>query len=338
MKKLTTIIAVIFTVIALTGCFEPPYTPPTGSDANVAVYVLNSAATSISVIDLEEDSVYNNVALVGMWPNQLVYRDAKLYCVNSGSNNIMIWDVATWTAETPILLGDNNNPMNMVFYNEDVAYVACSGSNAVLKIDMSTKSVVKTMPAGVGCTGIAIANDKVYTANTGYVGWDVPYLTGTVSVFNAVTGNSITTIDVATNPQSIDTDATGKVHVMCTGDYGATMWGKISVIDPARDEVSATYSLGESAPGMVAIDKVGNIGYGAVWGMGAVAYSTTDGTVTSDVFAGHGGSGILYFDGLWISDWDADKVYKYSSSGTVIDSFAVGDSPSALAFRNDPQD
>ena len=338
MKKLTTIIAVIFTVIALTGCFEPPYTPPTGADANVAVYVLNSAATSISVIDLEVESVYNNVALVGMWPNQLVYHDAKLYCVNSGSNNIMIWDVATWTAETPIALGADNNPMNMVFYSDDVAYVACSVSNAVLKIDMTTKTVVDTMPAGVGCTGIAIENDKVYTANTGYNGWGNPYLTGTVSVFNAITGDSVTTIDVATNPQSIDTDATGKLHVMCTGDYGVTMSGNVSVIDPTTDAVTATYSLGTAAPGSISIDKVNNIGYGGVWGMGVVAYNTTNGTVTNDSFAGHGGSGLMYFDGVWISDWDADKVYKYSGAGTVIDSFAVGDSPAALAFRNDPQD
>lgn len=338
MKKLTVILAVIFTVIALTGCFKPPYTPPTGADANVAVYVLNSAATSISVIDIEEDSVYNNVATVGMWPNQLVYCDGKLYCVNSGSNNIMIWDVATWVAETPIALGENNNPMNMVFYGDDVAYVACSASNAVLKVDMITKTVIDTMPAGVGCTGIGIANDKVYTANTGYNGWGNPYLTGTVSVFNAVTGDSITTIDVATNPQSIDIDALGNIHVMCTGDYGVTMSGNVSVINPTTDLVTATYSLGSAGPGSISIDKVGNIGYGGVWGAGAVAYNTTNGTVTDASFAGHGGSGIMFFDGVWISDWDADKVYKYSTAGTVIDSFAVGDSPSAMAFKNDPQD
>jgi len=338
MKKLAVIFTVIFAVIALTGCFEPPYTPPTGADANVAVYVLNSAATSISVIDLEEDSVYNNVATVGTWPNQLVYRDGKLYCVNSGSNNIMIWDVSTWIAETPIALGEGNNPMNMVFYDDDVAYVACSMSNAVLKIDMATKTVAATMPAGTGCTGIAIANDKVYAANTGYNGWGEPYLPGTVTVFNAESGDSITTINVSTNPQAIDIDATGKLHVVCTGDYGTSSWGAISVIDPSTDAVTDTYDLGYSSPGSIQIDDLNNVGFCGAWGMGAVAYNTTNGTVTNATFAGHGGSGILYFDGVWLSDWDADKVYKYNNAGTVIDSFAVGDSPAALAFRNNPQE
>lgn len=337
MKKLTVIIAVIITVIALTGCFGPPYTPPVGADANVAVYVLNSAATSISVIDLEEDSVYNNVAVVGMWPNQLVYRDGKVYCVNSGSNNITIYDVATWVAEAPIALGDGNNPMNMVFYSDDVAYVACSVSGAVLKIDMTTKTVARTMNAGPGCTGIAIANDQVYASNTGYVSWDQPYLPGTVNVYNAVNGDSVTVIDVALNPQSISEDATGNLHVVCTGDWGATASGTISVINPLTDAVTATYALG-STPGSVTIDIVNNVGYCGVWGAGAIAYNTTNGTVTNATFAGHGGSGILYFDGVWISDWDADKVYKYNSTGTAVDSFAVGDSPSALAFRNNPQE
>lgn len=336
MKKLTVIFAVIFAVIALTGCFEPPYTPPTGSDANVAVYVLNSGGSSISVIDLEEDSVYNNVATVGQYPNQLVYRDGKLYCVNSGSDNIMIWDVATWTPETPVALGEGNNPMKMVFYSDEVAYVTCLFTNSVLKVDMTTKSVTRTMSAGVGCTGIAIANDKVYATNSGYV-WGSPYLPGTVNVYNAISGDSVTVIDVATNPQDIAVDASGNLHVVCTGDYGATMSGNISVIDPETDVVTSTYAIGGS-PGGIAIDPINNKGFGSVWGGGAIAYNTTNGTVLDAAFAGHGGSGIMYFDGVWLSDWSAGKVYKYSSAGTAIDSFAVGVSPSALAFRNDPQD
>jgi hypothetical protein len=153
-----------------------------------------------------------------------------------------------------------------------------------------------------------------------------------------MTGDSIKTIDVSTNPQAIDIDETGKLHVVCTGDYGATASGAITVIDPTTDAAIATYSLSPSTPGSIAIDVVNNVGFCGAWGMGAVAYNTTDGTVTNGSFAGHGGSGIMYFDGVWLSDWDADKVYKYNNAGTVIDSFAVGDSPSALAYRNDPQE
>jgi DNA-binding beta-propeller fold protein YncE len=141
---------------------EPP--PPTAK----AVYVLNSAAFSISVIDLVEDEVFNNVATVGTWPNQLVYRKGKVYCVNSGSNNIMIFDADTWQSETPVDLGVGNNPMNMAFYDDNIAYVACLVSEKVLQVDMSSKTVTKTIDAGVGATGIAIANGKVYVTNTAF--------------------------------------------------------------------------------------------------------------------------------------------------------------------------
>ena len=336
MRKLTVLFTVVLTVVILGGCFEPPYEPPTGADANVAVYVLNSSATSLSVIDLEEDSVYNDVATVGVWPNQIVYRNEKLYCVNSGSNNITIYDVATWDSETPIALGEGHNPMKLAFYDDNTAYVSCSVSGKVLKLDMVNKTVDLEMPAGTGCTGIAIANDKVYAANTGYV-YGSPYLQGTVNVYDATNGDSITVIDVATNPQDIAIAGDGKLHVVATGDYGSTP-GAVTVIDPATDQVVDTYNIG-STPGSIAIDPVNNTAYCGVWGMGAIAYDTEDGSVEYDSFAGHGGSGIMFFDdGVWISGWDADKVYKYSTQNTVIDSFAVGDSPSALAFRNDPQE
>lgn len=336
MRKLTVLLTVALAVVFLGGCFEPPYEPPTGADANIAVYVLNSSGTSISVIDLEEDSVYNDVATVGVWPNQIVYRDEKLYCVNSGSNNITIYDVSTWDSETPIVLGEGHNPMKMAFYNDNTAYVSCSVSNKVLKLNIADKTVDREMPAGTGCTGIAIANDKVYAANTGYV-YDSPYLQGTVNVYDAATGDSITVIDVETNPQDIALDADGNLHVVATGDYGNTT-GAISVIDPLTDQVTDTYTIG-STPGHITIDKLNNTGYCGVWGMGAIAYDTEDGSVVNSSFAGHGGSGIMFFDNaVWISDWDADKVYKYTTQNTVVDSFAVGDSPSALAFRNDPQE
>ncbi|MBN2780728.1 MAG: hypothetical protein JXR21_02050, partial [Candidatus Marinimicrobia bacterium] len=116
-----------------------------------------------------------------------------------------------------------------------------------------------------------------------------------------------------------------------------SIFGTVSVIDPETDAVTATYAIG-GMPGSIAIDEANGVGYCGSWGTGAIAYDTDDGTVITSTFAGHGGSGIMFFDAVWLSDWDADMVFKYSTEGTAIDSFLVGDSPSALAFRNDPQD
>jgi len=171
MKKLFTL-AVCGMMICLSfmACEDEPEKQET-PDVATAIYVLNSAARSISVIDLEADTVYNNVATVGTWPNQLVYRDGLLYCVNSGSNNISIYDTEnSFTAATPIDLGSGNNPTNMVFVNDNTAYVACSVSNKVLKVNTATKTVTTEIAANVGTTGIIYLNNKIYACNTAFNG------------------------------------------------------------------------------------------------------------------------------------------------------------------------
>ncbi len=338
MKRLLAFLVIVPALSFLISACEDEPTAPEAPAVSKAIYVLNSAATSISVIDLVENKVYNNVQTVGTWPNQLVYRNGYLYCVNSGSNNIMKFDVKTWAAKPPVDLGSGKNPMNMVFYNNQFAYVACSMSNEVLRVDMTSNTVVKTIKAGVGTTGIEIANNKVYASNTGYAGWGNPYLPGTVTVINAATGDSLKTITVGTNPQSIALAKDGKLHVSCTGDYGATP-GVVSVIDPATDTVVHTVNIG-GAPGNIALAPDAKLGFLSVWGAGALVYNTSTYAVVNgpaNMWLGKGGSGILVDtdDYVWLSVWDDDQVVKANAGGTILATYDVGDSPASLAQKID---
>ncbi|HOT96334.1 MAG TPA: YncE family protein [bacterium] len=338
MRRLSAFLLILPALSFLISACEDEPTKPKTPAVSKAIYVLNSAATSISVIDLTEDKVYNNVQTVGTWPNQLVYRNGYLYCVNSGSNNIMKFDVNNWQAQPPVALGTGKNPMNMVFYNNQYAYVACSMSNEVLRVDMTNNTVVKTIKAGVGATGIEIANSKVYVTNTGYAGWGNPYLTGTVTVINAATGDSLRTIKVGTNPQSIAVAKDGKLHVSCTGDYGAIP-GVVSVIDPATDTVVQTVNIGGS-PGLIALAPDAKLGFLSVWGAGALVYNTSTYAVVNgpaSMWLGKGGSGILVDtdEHIWLSVWDDDQVVKAKTDGTILATYNVGDSPAALAQKID---
>jgi DNA-binding beta-propeller fold protein YncE len=338
MKRISALLFILPALLFLISACEDEPTKPETPAVSKAIYVLNSAAASISLIDLEENKVYNNVQTVGTWPNQLVYRNGMLYCVNSGSNNIMKFNVSTWEAKTPIALGTGKNPMNMVFYNNQYAYVSCSMSNEVLRVDMTSNTVVKTIKAGVGATGIEIANSKVYVSNTGYAGWGVPYLPGTVTVINAATGDSLNTITVGTNPQSIALAKDGKLHVSCTGDYG-TIAGVVSVIDPSTDTVVKTVNIGGS-PGLIALAPDAKLGFLSVWGAGALVYNTSTYAVVNgpaSMWLGKGGSGILVDteDHVWLSVWDDDQVVQANTNGTIIATYNVGDSPAALAQKID---
>lgn len=320
---------------AFTACEDDPEETEAPLTAQ-AVYVLNAGATSISQIDLVTGDVYNDVATVGTWPNQLVYNNNKVYCVNSGSNNIMIFDADTWDAETPVDLGAGNNPMNMVFYSDDIAYVACSVSEKVLKVNVTTKTVLAQIDAGVGCTGILLTNGKIYTANTAYDGATYSYGQGTVTVIDPATDAVTTTIDVATNPQALALNSDGMIHVVSTGDY-FSVFGTISVIDPATDTVTDTYEVGGS-PGSIGIDTDNNLGYLGVWGSGAIVYNTATGDTVygpSAPLYGTGGSGLLVDpEGyLFLSVWSANQVAEIASDGTVANVYDVSQSPSSLAIK-----
>ena len=91
-KSIVLVLSALLFVALFTGCEDDPKKEEAPVTA-AALYVLNSGGQSISVVDILENQVYNNVATVGTWPNQLLYKDGMLYCVNSGSNNIMIFDV-----------------------------------------------------------------------------------------------------------------------------------------------------------------------------------------------------------------------------------------------------
>jgi hypothetical protein len=337
MKKFISMVAILTLIsFAFLACEEDEPTQPQTSQTATALYVLNAIGVSISQVDLETNEVTNDIVTLGTWPNQLVYRKGKVYAVNSGSNNIMIFNADTWAPEAPLALGAGNNPMNMVFYNDNIAYVSCSVSNKVLQVDFSSKTVTKTIDAGVGATGIVYANNKIYTANTAFNGANYTYGQGTVTVINGQTGAKIKDINVFTNPQDLAVAPDGKVHVVCTGDY-FSQFGKVAIIDPASDMMVDSVIVG-GTPGIIRISTPDKLGYLASWGMGCLVYKTDTKEIThgeDDYFLGMGGSG-LYVDPLgnvFVSVWEDDQVIKVDKDGTVLNTYNVGDSPSNLASK-----
>jgi len=337
MKKLVIIGLCVFMSIALfMGCEDEP-TKVEAPETATALYVLNSGGQSISVVDLETDSVYNNVATVGTWPNQLVYKDDKLYCVNSGSNNIMIFNVDDFTATPGVIdLGTGHNPQSMVFADNDIAYVTCSVSNKVLKVNVTSKTVLAEIDAGIGTTGIAEAEGKIYASNTAFDAATWGYGPGTVTVINTADDAVVTTIDVAKNPFSVGVAPDGKVHVVCTGNYWSE-WGKVMVVDPATDTVvDSVITLG--SPGSIGISESDNLAFLTVWGMGCLVYNTQTYAMvndTSNYFLGKGGTGVAVdVEGdVFVSVWDDDQVIKLDKDGVVLATYDVGDSPAALALK-----
>jgi sugar lactone lactonase YvrE len=330
--KMKIVIFALATMVLFSGCWLIPDGPSAGVASNEAIYVMNGGSATISVIDIEEDSVYNDVALTGAWPNQIYMRGEKLYCVNSGANNVSIYDTETMATVGLIDLGVGVNPMEMVATDDDVAFVSALISQNVFKVDLTTNTVIDSFDAGVGATGIVLSNDKVYVSNTGYIPTTNSYEPGTVTVYDIATEAVVATVPVATNPQDLAVDADGRVHVLCTGDYWSE-WASVKVIDPASDTVVDSLAIGNSAS-VIFIDDNKNTAYIGSWGGGTFAYNAETMAVVDSTFTTKGSNGIAVDeDGyVWVSSWGKNAVYRYDSLGEYVDSVAVGVGAQSLVY------
>ena len=323
-------------LVPFVGCEknDNSVTPPPATSQ--AIYVLNSLGASISTIDLTTDVVSNNLATVGIWPNHILYYQGSVYVVNSGSNNVQVFDASTYALKGTIALGAGSNPMMIAILSSTKAYVTCSQSNTVKVVNPTAFTLTKSIPVGVGATGIAITAGKVYVANTAFNGTNYTYGQGTVSVISTGADSVLKTINVQTNPQGCAIAPDGKVHVVCTGDY-ASQFGKVVVIDPTTDNVSQTVTVGGS-PGNIAISPAG-IGYLGTFGSGLITYRTATGVVKDSaahpLLAGMDGSGVAFdlSGNVYVAAFGLDKVIKVSAADSVLKEYAVGDGPLSVTTK-----
>jgi gliding motility-associated-like protein len=127
-------------------------------------------------------------------------------------------------------------------------YITNAGSNNVSVIDISTNSVVATVPVGSNPIGVAISPDgqRVYVSNKG---------SKSVSVINTSNNTVASAITVGNSPIGLGVSPDGsKVYIANSGD------GTISIINTATNAVSATIAVGLQPTG-IAISPNGNYVY-----------------------------------------------------------------------------
>lgn len=197
-----------------------------------------------------------NAFTTGSVPNQMLIRGNLGYITNSISNTLQVVNLETRQNEgQPLNLGEGTNPYQVALVGSK-AYVSLLVPNQVAVVDLEGRKVLNKIPVGNSPGGVLATRGKVYVANSNYT-FDpdtgrLTYGPGTVTVIDTQTDTVVTTINVGTNPQDLALDSLGRIHVTCTGDFGAVT-GTISVISPVTDEVVGTVALG-GAPGNLAIN------------------------------------------------------------------------------------
>ena len=234
-------------------------------------------------VDLTKKRVYNDVLVVGKWPNHILAYDGKLYVTSSGENIIEVYDESTFAWRGKIDLGTNSNPW-MVVRKPGTAkgYIPNFVAGDVAVVDLDTFEVLERIDAGQGPEGAVYYNGYLYVCNTHWNYQIFGFERGTVTVIDTANDAVVETIDIENgytegegcNPQSaVAIPSLDEVHIICTGDHGSHD-GAIVILDAdpgsgtfldikARSEIggSPIYSEGsiDTSRGLVYLSGVGGV-------------------------------------------------------------------------------
>jgi len=316
--------------------------------AGPTAYVINATGETLSKIDLRTKTVTNDIEPLGSdidsYPNQIIVRDTLAYVAASGTDEIQIINLRTERTVGWIRFGAGQNPYWMAFLNDQVLYVTLLVDNSLAKVDLTTRQVVKTTSVGLSPEGVIVLNGTAFVAVTGYDFGSWSWKQGKVIVYDTRTDSVVDEINVGKNPQFLDIDRQGWLHVSCTGDYGATP-GTIYVIDPGAREVLDSIAIG-GQPGQISIgpDDIGYLAAGGWIGDGEVyTYHAVTGGVlrgpSDPIYVDSGATGIVTFqDSSAFVACFGDKIDRVNAAGQKVGTYVMGDGPGHLDFNHIPGD
>jgi len=305
------------------------------------LYSINASAETLSKMNMNTSEINSNLITTGQAPNQLVAHNDMLYLVNSATDNIFVIDPKNDSAVKKIIpLDEGSNPWFMAFVSETKAYVTNYNLNSVSVIDVENGSIINSIPVRQTPEGIIVVGERAFITNAGYMGWNEPYASGTVSVIDTQTETVIYTLNVPTNPQDLALAPDEKIHVICTGNY-IDSFGAVAVINniAASPTVVDTIEIG-GTPGDIEITKSGK-GYCIAWGDMTNGYlykydaltGIISNNVDNPILVGPNVSRLMYDskeDVLWIpymTEWGGDgfaQKYNVNADSVIWTSGVLG--------------
>lgn len=281
----------------------------------------NGLAETVSIIDLEIETIYNNITETGSWPSHITFIDSRLYLTNSGNNSISIYNKEINFLKS-IYLGENKNPWTTFpLKNSNKLYVSCFLSNEILLVNTETENI-KVIHTGSTPQGGTISGNKLYIGNTNYKGWN-DFGVGFVSVIDTVTNSHLKDIhlnymgEVGINPQSIVEAVENKLYIICSGIPGEDD-GNIFIVDKNSDEISGVIKTGKSpvySEGSINTKK--NIIY--LYGVGGLfSYNYSSGEIVE--FAADLTNSDAFFSGLTYVE-ETNKIYVSEFNKALIHQF-----------------
>lgn len=252
-----TLLIAVLAVLTISSCTKDEdyqELPPVRS----GYYILNEGGfnsnnASVSYYNLENGSVVNgffaqkNGRGLGDTGNDAQIYGSKMYIIVNASNTVEVVNAITLKSIKQLDFKNNGvgrQPRYVVF-NKNKAFIS-SYDGTVAVIDTATLAIDKYITVGRNPEQMAIANNKIYVANSG--GLDYPNYDKTVSVIDLNTLMEIKKIEVTLNPGGVTASADGRVYVKSTGNYDDVK-PTLTIIDSKTDMIKSVKEF--SGSGMV---------------------------------------------------------------------------------------
>lgn len=294
-----------------------------------AVYVTNSGADTISVIDAATDTVAATIP-VGQkpWAVAVSSDGTTAYVSDSGSDDVSVVDLRTRKVRATVVVGVR--PCDLLLSPDNrFLYVDVFTENAVAVVDTRTDGVVAKIPVGgANPYGMAMSpsGDTIYTANVD----EIDNSASTVSVIDVRTRTLTKLIRGFTGSEGVAAGPDGRTFYATNIRSNA-----LSVIDAQTIQVTHTVGVGQGPQGVGLLPDgsaiyVANSGAGTVTVVDpaslAVVRTVQVGT-TADEVAFSADSAHAY-----VANFDSDSISDIDTvSGAVAATVHVGSQPHGIA-------
>ncbi|MCD8739731.1 YncE family protein [Mucilaginibacter roseus] len=297
--------------------------------------------TTTKKVTLDVFSAVNGAGL-GAVANDAAIYGSKMYITVNVSSTLEVINPLNGKLIKHIDMKNNGvarQPRYVAFY-KNKAYIT-SYDNTVAVLDTASLNVEKFITVGRNPEQLAVANGKLYVANSGGLTFGNP--DKSVSVIDLNTNTETKKITVPANPVSLAVDAGGDVYVISAGDYDKIP-PALTIINSANDAIKSSETTDISYGNTVAI--AGNKAYFISSSGNIVVYDTATDQVSNENFiTGNFKIKTPYAIAVkestgevFVTDakgYTADgKLYIFNRDGAVKDSAATGLIPGKIVFKN----
>ena len=228
MKKSYLLLVALFVLFVGASCSDDDNEGVVPAKISTGLYVLNSGLggsnnASLTHLNYVDSVVSQNVFAtangqdMGDTGQDVLVYGSKMYLSMSGSDLIFVTDLKSKIIET-LKFTEAHQPRSLVAHKGKV--FASFFNGAVASID-TLNFESKITKSGLGLEEIAVVNDQLYVAVSGYNGdFYNPTRDSVVSVFDCKTLEKVKDIEVVLNPTKLCAYG-NDIYVLSMGDYGA---------------------------------------------------------------------------------------------------------------------